>query len=451
MHNSLSWFFQTISYQINNREIATLLLLLAIVAFAFSKGNPRKMLAGIHDVIVAASTPKIIVTALLLVACSFIIFLIASRVGIWSSDILLDTLLEVVFVGFSSLFIAVKAHSITSIFRQFVLPEVSIGAAVAFYIGIESFSLPVEIILQLSILVFTCFQIMGKHQSDGESVAKLSGCILAIIGLVIFVTASIELISEWGGIDWLTELEGIAMSVYYPILMMPFAVALGYYAAYEMLGIRIKMSSRRINIVSKAHLYLLLFPLLVNIKHFGYLEATNYAECLSWKEQADFIKDYKKRIKESAAKENAKLTRMESGLGKAGFDEDGIWRDWENLEKIKTNLWSIASIQNRNWQERHSYSVNMQKDFVEAFTPHECTSGSYVSDDRESYACWMSNRTGFTFGMGASNGDFPPMKYEGTAPPSMDQCSILSYFVDGNDEARLPHWFKDFHTDDSYR
>ena len=156
--NKLSWLLQTIISQIDNREIATFLLLLAIVLFALVKGNPKKILEGIRGVITAALTPKIIVPTILLVAYSSAIFIIASLIGLWTSSILFNTLLEVAFVGFSSLFIAVKAHSITSIFRQFVLPEIGIGAIIAIYIGIESFSLPVEIILQFFILILTCFQ-----------------------------------------------------------------------------------------------------------------------------------------------------------------------------------------------------------------------------------------------------------------------------------------------------
>ena len=449
--NKLSWLLQTIISQIDNREIATFLLLLAIVLFALVKGNPKKILEGIRGVITAALTPKIIVPTILLVAYSSAIFIIASHIGLWTSSILFNTLLEVAFVGFSSLFIAVKAHSITSIFRQFVLPEIGIGAIIAIYIGIESFSLPVEIILQFFILILTCFQAIGKHRPDGQSVVKLSSCLLGVIGIVVFIAATIKLTNEWSSIEWINELENIAMGVYYPILMMPFAISLGYYAAFEMLGMRIKMNSKKIGFISRAHLYLLLFPSLIDIKHFGYYEATKYAECLSWKDQTNFIKDYKKRIKEAAAKENRKIARMKSGQGKAGFDEEGIWQDWENFEKIKTNLWTIASVQNRNWQENRAYSANMQSEVVNVFTPCGCTSGSYVSDDLETYVCWMSNGTGFTFGMGSSNGNFPPMKYEGMMPPSINQNEILSDFVDCDDEARLPHWFMDFYTNDSYQ
>lgn len=451
MCDFLSWLLRTIASQIDNRELATLLVLLGIVIYALIKGKSKRILEGLRDIIAAALTLKIIIPALLAVVSSVVIFLAASYIGIWTSGMLLDTLLEIGLVGFPSLYVAANAHSITSIFKRFVLPEIGIGALVVAYIGIESFSLPVEIILQFLILIFSCFQVIGKHQPDGQNIVWLSGCLLSMIGLTVLIAVTIKLVNGWGGIDWITELESIAMGVYYPILMMPFAIVLGYYAAYEMLGIRIKMNPREISFISKAHLYLLLFPSLVDIKHFGYYEAIGYAECLSWRGESDFVRDYKRRIKETAVKENIKLARKKSGLGKTGFDEDGIWQDWESLEEIKTSLWTIASIQNRKWQENHAYSADMQTGFVNAFTPQGCSSGSYVSSDRTSYACWISNGTGFTFGMGASNGGFPPMKYEGATPPPIDHDAVLGYFVNANDEEKLPHWAKDFHTNDSYQ
>ena len=42
----------------------------------------------------------------------------------------------------------------------------------------------------------------------------------------------------WNEINWGVEIETLAMAFYYPILMVPAIVALGYYyAAYEILGI----------------------------------------------------------------------------------------------------------------------------------------------------------------------------------------------------------------------
>lgn len=449
--NGLVWFFQTVLSQVANREIATAILLLGILLFAVVKIGAAEVIRGLWNVVITALSPKILVPGLLLILYSVAIFWGAHLIGIWSSEILLDTILEVSFIGLPSLAIAVKANSVVSIYRQFVVPEIGFSAIVAFYIGIESFSLPVEIGLQSAICFFTALQAFGRHEPEGEVVAKFSSCILSIIGLGIVVAVSWEVALAWNEINWGVEIETLEMAFYYPILMVPAIVALGYYAAYETLGIRMKIGSKGAKFLVRAYLYSSLFPSLVAIKHFNGCEVANYIKCSSWKERSQFIKKYKGRLGETAVKENVKLKRRESGFGKRGFDGDGIWLDWENLEEIKTNLQSVASIQNRNWEEGHVYTANMQETFVDAFTPSGCTSGSCVSSDGGSYICWMSNGTGFTFGIGAREGSFPPLRYEGLTPPVADAESALMQFSNADDRAALPHWNMDFHVNDTYR
>lgn len=138
--NSLVWFFQTVLSQVTNREIATVTLLLSVLLFAVVKIGAAEVVRGLWDVVIAALSPKILIPGLLLILYSMAIFWGAYLIGIWSSEVLLDTILEVSFIGLPSLAIAVKANSVVSVYRQFVVPEIGFSAIVAFYIGIESFS-----------------------------------------------------------------------------------------------------------------------------------------------------------------------------------------------------------------------------------------------------------------------------------------------------------------------
>ena len=168
--NSLVWFFQTALSQVTNREIATAILLLSVLLFAVVKIGATEVIRGLWDVVIAALSPKILIPGLLLILYSMAIFWGAYLIGIWSSEVLLDTILEVSFIGLPSLAIAVKANSVVSVYRQFVVPEIGFSAIVAFYIGIESFSLPVEIGLQLVILLSLPSKLLvGMSPKEGAS------------------------------------------------------------------------------------------------------------------------------------------------------------------------------------------------------------------------------------------------------------------------------------------
>lgn len=449
--NALGWFFQTISHQIDNREIATLVVIAALFLFAIVKGDKKSILKSFLSVIQSVLTPKLIVPALFLIVNSVFIFALAESLNLWTGKILLDTILEVLFIGIPSMAIAVNSKTVTSIARQFILPEIGLGAFAAFYINIECFPILIEIVLQSLIFFFSIMQAFGRTSKDGMAVSQLSGCFLGLIIIGIAIVSTYQLITIHNTVDWSTELESLLMTIYYPILMLPFVVLLGYYAAYETLNTRIKMNSTPMTISSKIYLFFRLLPRLIDISHFRYNQILKYKRCITKKERDGFLKQYKRQINNDASAANKKLERMKAGLEKTGFDQDGIWLDWDNIEKIKAELWCVASIQNRNWTDDQSYDPDMQTKYMEVFTPRECTGGSFVSQDCKTYICWMSNRTGFTLGVGSTDGVFPPLKYEGDRPPVINtQYPLDCFFRDENAEA-LPNWAFDFHTDDSYK
>lgn len=450
INKCLGWFIQNICSQIDNREIASLILLAAFVVFAAIKGG-RDVARSAWDVVLCILKPQILIPAMLLVAYSVLLVNLAVFLDLWSSELLLDTVLEILFVGFPSLAIAVNARTITSTFKQLVVPEVCLGAFVAFYIGMESFSLLVELFLQIVICFFGCGKLVWGRNPDGKAAARLSNAILAIVGIAVFIAMTCRLAGGWDSFDWMVEAKTLLMMIWYPMLLMPYVILLGYYAAFEKMLLRAKTSTKRIGAVALSLLFLHMLPSLRNMTHFGGYEMRQYADCASWRERRQYCKSYKDKIKVKAEEENSKLERMESGKGKRGFDGDGLWLDWDNLEKIKTALWTVASVQNRNWVERGAYTSDMQVGLVDIFTPRGCTGGSYVSDDCRSFACWMSNGTGFTFGMAASDGMFPPLRYEGKDVPSIVAGDLLTEFVSEREADRLPNWFACFHVDGSYR
>lgn len=444
------WFIQTTASQIDNREIATVIVIIMLLLFVIANGSGKTVFKGFVEIISCALTPKLLIPALLLIAYSIPIFFLASHFGLWTTEILLDTILEVLFIGIPSMAIAVKAHTITSIFRQFVLPEIGFGALAAFYINIESFPLVAEVVLQFFIFFLTCTKAFGANRDDGKDVSKFSGCLLELVGVFVLVVATYQLIVAWSTVDWGTELRSLLMTFYYPALLLPYVIALGYYSAYEALGAQIKICPKCIRPCNRLYLYFALFPRLTDIAHFRYHEILEYAECGSWKERRRFCKSYKQQIGKRADKENAKLERRESGLGKRGFDQNGIWLDWKDLEKIKTELWIIAGNQNKEWAENHAYKSDLMV-LLDVFTPRDCTGGCFVSEDCKTYACWMTNATGFTFGIGSSNGVFPPMRYEGDTVPEIDPKHPLRFFVCDDEGTSLSNWSFDFKVDESYR
>lgn len=240
--NSSEWFIDTIGSQIDNREIATLILSTLLFAFALIKiKNP--VINGLIDIARSVLTPYLLIPFILLIGYSSGVIYIALQLKCWTSSLLLDTIIEITFVGIPSMYIAVKAHSIKAIFKQLVLPEISIGAFAVYYIGLDSFSIPAELLLQTIVLILVYTKtIYGRDQKKKTLVKKID-TILALIGIALLAIVTNKLVTNWNTVEWLDELQTFLMTIWYPVSMLPFAILLGYYSALEALLRRVKKKS----------------------------------------------------------------------------------------------------------------------------------------------------------------------------------------------------------------
>ena len=247
------------------------------------------------------------------------------------------------------------------------------------------------------------------------------------------------------------ELRSLGLSIWYPVGMLPFVWALGLYSAFEQLWIRADCYAGDLSIASSIHLIASLSVKLRYVKHFTRLEARAYSQCSTWREEALYLKGFKVEVDAKADEANAKVKRMRAGVGKRGFDEEGIWLDWTSLEKMKTSLWTIAANQNGEWEKNGHYNQARLKVMLESFTPDGCTGDSSITVDSSSYACWLTSPTGFVFGMGSSGGSYPPLRYEGDREPDLKEGDLLAEFVSDEDESSLPNWNMKFWIDESFQ
>ena len=150
--SGVQWVVATLIGQMDNREYASIILMGLIAIYLLTKGKLLSVIKSFADVVKWELSPKIRIPALILVTYSALLIYGAFEFGFWNTGILLDTILEVVFVGFPSMLIASKATSVTSIKNELIVPEVRFGALASFYINLVCFPIPFEVALQVVLL-----------------------------------------------------------------------------------------------------------------------------------------------------------------------------------------------------------------------------------------------------------------------------------------------------------
>lgn len=150
--SGVQWAVATLIGQMDNREYASIILMGLIAIYLLTKGKLLSVIKSFADVVKCALSPKILIPAPILVTYSALLIYGAFEFGFWNTGILLDTILEVVLVGFPSMLIASKATSVTSIKNELIVPEVRFGALASFYINLVCFPIPFEVALQVVLL-----------------------------------------------------------------------------------------------------------------------------------------------------------------------------------------------------------------------------------------------------------------------------------------------------------
>ena len=129
--------------------MATAIVAAGFVAVAILRAGVGKMAPKFADLVSSALTPKILLATLALSVYSALLYWLAWSIGLWSAALLLDSILEVAFVGLPTLFIACRAISMKSVFGELVLPEIKFAALVGFYLNLECLPLFGEIVIPL--------------------------------------------------------------------------------------------------------------------------------------------------------------------------------------------------------------------------------------------------------------------------------------------------------------
>lgn len=230
---------------LTDRELASLLILVAFGTFFLTKREIRKSGVG---VLRALFVPKIAAPLILYLAYACLVVAVAWRIGIWTADLLKDTVIVVLTVAIPLLFGVTNVESGAGLTKKAVREVLGVGAVVALYVNLTSLNIFGELIVQVVVIFASIVSVVARHQG-GEAlrVAKLMDWILAAIGLAMLAFTTQWLVYNWKSLDLVVVGLTAAMSVWLPLLMLPFIYVLAFYAFVELVYVRLPFfnSNRR--------------------------------------------------------------------------------------------------------------------------------------------------------------------------------------------------------------
>lgn len=286
--SGVQWVAATLIGQMDNREYASIILIGLLAIYLLAKGKLLSVIKSLADVIKLALNPKILIPALILVTYSALLIYGAFECGFWNTGILLDTILEVVFVGFPSMYIASKATSVTSIKNELIVPEVGFGALTSFYFNLVCFPILFEVALQVVLLFLGIGYALFSSKRDVSNL-RLFENVRAVLSIIVFVAATLLLSNAWSSMDWGDELSSLFLSIWYPIFIAPYVLVLAYYASLESMYMRINVLEENLTRKEFIKIAIVSFPNFRYIRHFNGRNAHKYLEGLKPPEKASYL------------------------------------------------------------------------------------------------------------------------------------------------------------------
>lgn len=135
---------------------------------------------------------------------------LASKVGLWNSELLKETISWGAISGLALVFSVTKADD-PAFFRRAMRRTFAATVLIEFFFGIVSFSLPVEILIQPLLLMLVGVEVVAKKDPSSAQVASCVSTLLTMFGFVFTAGTALLIWKDRNAIEWDDQFLILAM------------------------------------------------------------------------------------------------------------------------------------------------------------------------------------------------------------------------------------------------
>ncbi|MCY4499615.1 MAG: hypothetical protein OXC14_20320 [Rhodospirillaceae bacterium] len=410
---------------LNNRELAALIWVSAVVLWAFSKTSVRESLVG---VVKAFVRPQILLPLVALFAWVGLELWVGAQLGIWNRALAKGTILWTLGSAGVLLFNSAQIDSDgddVHFFRRTVLATVGVAAFVEFFVNLYVMSLPAELIFQIVVALPSLVVAVAGQKPDYKSVKAFCERVLAFVGFAFFALAARQVYLDWHQLDARELALDLALPVWLTVGLVPFLYLFSIYVAYDVIFRRISgekagKASRwrsRLALLSVLHFRAdtvrKLAPYWYVTRKLGEAQTFSAARGVV----AEFLDALSRR-------EQARLDaeeRLRRFSGSQGQDDGGRRLDRREFAETTDALHWLATCQ-MGWHRnggryRRDLLRVLGNDFTGHGLPKESGITLHVAQDGQSWYAWRRTVTGWCFAIGAAGPPPDQWTYDGPEPP----------------------------------
>jgi hypothetical protein len=407
---------------LNNRELASLILLGIIVIICVTVPGVRRSLASG----VARVARALFVWPILVIFAGFLTWVsgwiaLAAWAHLWEFGLLKDTMIIVVTLGFPLLFQTVTAKSGTEIFHKIRSETLSISAFLLFYVNLEPLPLWGELVLQPLAVFVQLLAITAGQRSEHRAVQRLASVTLVLIGTAMLAWSTGQIATNAGSYDLLLLAKTLGLSVWLPMVMFPYFYGVAFYATTESILRRVQ------RLGGEAQPFRVRLAVFLGLR-FSVKRASsfngrydNVARAATLVAARQGMRDFRADVRRRAEAESERLADLERYADVTGVDDNGAQLDRREFNVTKERLHWIWTTQiayyegnwNRFWDELTDMMVSADRHGL----PEDHGFVTETTKDHQKWRTWRRLPSGWILGIGGTaRGD--KFLYEGADPPA---------------------------------
>lgn len=226
----------------DNRELVSAVLVALLVIAAVVIPASRQ---AIPRLLRAVFVSRLLVLWLLYLGYSVAMIWAASRVGLWVPSLAWATALVVFTGGMPLLFRTLQQRHGRDLIRTVARDVFGVSVVVTIYVDSAPFSLPVEVLVQVLAALFGAMRVVAATEPKYRPARLICDVVLSLIAVAMVWHTSAYLASGLPPETWRALGLTAALTVWFPLALVPFLYAFAYYAAAESAASRVRAFAPR--------------------------------------------------------------------------------------------------------------------------------------------------------------------------------------------------------------
>ena len=407
---------------LDNRELAALIWVGAAALWALSTKSVRE---GFVGVVKAFLKPQILIPLVAMLAWVGLELWVGVRLALWNPALAKGTILWTLGSAGVLLFNCTQFDSDSDLhfFRRTIVATVGVAIFVEFFVNLYVMSLPVELVLQIMVVVPSLMVAVGDQKPEYKSAKVFCERVLAVIGLALFAFAARQIYLDWHQLAARELLLKFALPIWLTVGLLPFLYVFSIYVAYDTAFRRINWEANdgRSRWRSRLALLSALHFRTGTVRRFTGYWTRQLSEAQTFSAArgvvAEFLDDLR-RAEQARIDEEDRLRRYS---GSQELDDGGRRLDRREFAATIDALPWLATCQvgwhQRGGRYRHDMLKVLGDDFTRQGLPRESGIKLHVAKDGQSWYAWRRTVTGWCFAIGAAGPPPDQWKYDGPEPP----------------------------------